>query len=305
MSRPAPFCGILCVDKPRGWTSTQVVVRTRRAFGSRAGHTGTLDPAATGLLVLAVGRATRLIPFLGTARKRYRAVVCLGTATDTLDSEGRAVETRPVPSLDRERVQQILRSFEGEIEQVPPMFSALHHRGQRLYRLARRGLQVPREPRRVIVESIGLLSLGTERLEIDIVCGPGTYIRSLAADIAQRLGTAGHLLSLRRMESDGFSVEQAVDIGDTGDEELQRALVPLESVLNRFARLDLSEELIRLLLDGNVVPVGPEDLPRVAPELLPGRLLWVPAPGVHLLARSQATEENKLLLQPVRIIRLE
>lgn len=202
--------GFLVVDKPSGWTSHDVVDAARGWLGTRrVGHLGTLDPLATGVLPLAVREATKLVPFLMSGGKRYRARIRLGVETETLDAQGGVRCTHSGPLPDAEAVRKALAAFEGEILQTPPMFSALKHRGVPLHRLARKGLSVERAPRRVRVDRI--LCLGTELpdLELEIDCAAGTYIRVLAADLGTRLGCGAHLAALRRLASGPFSLEQA------------------------------------------------------------------------------------------------
>ncbi|HUT78949.1 MAG TPA: tRNA pseudouridine(55) synthase TruB, partial [Polyangia bacterium] len=187
------------MDKPVGPTSFAAVQIVRRAFGLRAaGHAGTLDPRASGLLVLCVGRATRLADMLMDGDKIYRASVRLGVETDTDDTEGRPVATAPVPALDRVRVEAVLESFIGRIEQIPPAFSAIKRHGQPLYRRARRGEELSPEPRPVTIHRIDLIGMREDGLELEVECGKGTYIRALARDLGRSLGPRGHLAALRR-----------------------------------------------------------------------------------------------------------
>src|SRR3712207_3120822 len=191
--------GFLNVDKPAGFTSHDVVAQLRRpSRQKRIGHGGTLDPAATGVLPVALGEATRLVEFLVEGRKRYAAVIELGVATTTDDAEGEVVGTAPVPPLAKPDLEQVLRAFEGSLEQVPPMYSALQIDGKRLYQLARQGVSLELPPRRVEIERIDILHWESPFLTIDVRCGKGTYIRALARDIGAALGCGGHLRSLRR-----------------------------------------------------------------------------------------------------------
>jgi tRNA pseudouridine55 synthase len=208
-----PEVGIYPVDKPVGPSSFRLVQLVRRALGiKKTGHAGTLDPFASGLLLICAGRpATRIIAQLMGGDKVYEASLVLGEETDTLDREGRVVATLPVPTLAVERVRACLAGFVGEQLQVPPLYSALKHKGKPLYRYARQGVEVPREPRPVVIHALELVDLQKEILKIRVRCGKGTYIRSLAADIGRALGCGAHLGALRRLQSGGFSVENAVD----------------------------------------------------------------------------------------------
>jgi len=205
--------GIYPLDKPVGPTSFRLVQLVRRALGiKKTGHAGTLDPFASGLLLICVGRpATRIIDQLMGGEKVYEGTLALGVETDTLDREGKVVATHPVPPLDIDQVNQCLAGFVGEQLQMPPLYSALKHKGKPLYRYARQGVEIPREPRPVVIHALELLGLEKEFLKIRVRCGKGTYIRSLAADIGRALGCGAHLDTLRRVRSGGFSVERAVD----------------------------------------------------------------------------------------------
>jgi tRNA pseudouridine55 synthase len=205
--------GFLLIDKPSGPSSFDVVRAVRRAARVRkVGHTGTLDPLASGLLVVGLGRGTKLINYLQDGEKRYRGVVQLGAETDTDDAHGRVTEEAPIPPLAREAVEEALSGFVGRIEQRAPRYSALKDGGEPQYRKARRGEEVVPKVREITVHEIELVALTESTLEIDVRCGKGTYIRSLARDISRRLGTRGHLRSLRRLETSGFLVDQAIGL---------------------------------------------------------------------------------------------
>jgi tRNA pseudouridine55 synthase len=205
--------GILNVSKPRGWTSHDVVARVRRlADQKRVGHAGTLDPMAEGVLPVLLGRATRLADFIHTGRKTYRAVIQLGSATDTDDTEGKITLTSPVPPLSEPLLRERLTAFEGDIIQVPPKYSALKVAGRRAYAVARAGGVVELEPRHVTIHDLGLLGYDTDELCIEVTCSTGTYIRALARDIAASLGTVGHLKGLTRTQVGPFSLADAVSV---------------------------------------------------------------------------------------------
>ncbi len=194
------ICGILLLDKPEGLSSNAALQRVRRALGARkAGHTGSLDPLATGMLPICLGEATKIAGDLTGARKRYRFEIALGARTDTGDREGTVIERLPVPALGPALVEAVLARFRGRQTQVPPMYSALKRGGERLYRLARTGVQVERAPRPIEVEELTVLALGEDVLELEALCSKGTYVRVLGEDIARELGTCGHLSRLRRL----------------------------------------------------------------------------------------------------------
>ncbi|MEN8214397.1 MAG: tRNA pseudouridine(55) synthase TruB, partial [Pseudomonadota bacterium] len=191
--------GILLLDKPLNLTSNAALQRVKRFYkADKAGHTGSLDPLATGLLPICLGAATKASAFLLDADKRYLTTVKLGEKTSTADAEGEVIEQRSVEGVTPQRVEEILQQFIGDIEQLPPMYSAVKHKGERLYKLAREGKEVERQPRQITIYSIGLVSLQDDLLELDIHCSKGTYVRTLAEDIGEALGCGGHVAALRR-----------------------------------------------------------------------------------------------------------
>lgn len=203
-------CGFLNIDKPAGMTSHDVVAMLRRGLRpGKLGHAGTLDPLATGVLVLCVGRATRLSEYVMRGEKRYRAEVLAGVTTDTFDAEGRVVARRDASGLTRAAVQAALARFRGEIEQLPPMYSAVKQDGRKLYELARAGQTVERRPRRVTVRALELVEWDPPRFTLDLRCSAGTYVRSLAHDLGEMLGTGAHLTALTRTASGAFLLEDA------------------------------------------------------------------------------------------------
>jgi tRNA pseudouridine55 synthase len=205
--------GILVVDKPQGWTSHDVVNFIRRRFNiKKAGHAGTLDPVATGVLVVLLNGYTKFSNEFMSDYKEYKAVLTLGKTTDTQDSTGRVIKMQSVPDLKRQDVEKVLENFRGEIEQVPPMFSAVKVRGQRLYKLARRGEEIQRNPRKITITALELEKFQLPNISVSVVCNKGTYIRTLCEDIAKALGCTGHMSYLRRTRSGAFSVGQAVSI---------------------------------------------------------------------------------------------
>ena len=222
--------GFLVIDKPAGITSHDVVAMVRAVTGIRkVGHTGTLDPFATGVLPLALGPATRLIRFLDESEKVYDATIALGRATDTGDPTGEVVREAPIPALDPESVRHVLHGFLGEQMQTPPRYSAVKVRGRRMYDYARRGEDVEAEARQITIHSAELLELGPDSLRVLLCCSRGTYARVLADDIAQALGTAGHLRCLTRRRSGLFDLENAVSLATiaeiaSGSAEWKRVL---------------------------------------------------------------------------------
>ncbi len=205
--------GILIVDKPQGWTSHDVVNFVRKRFQiKKVGHAGTLDPMATGILVLLLGESTSLSSHYMNGDKEYQAVLTLGKVTDTADATGKVIKTETVPDFDIEQVKAILEKFVGQIEQIPPMVSAIKINGQKLYKLARQGKDIQRSPRKVTIISLQLDSFKLPDISISVTCNKGTYIRTLCEDIAYALGSCGHMSYLRRTRSGEFSVKQAMGI---------------------------------------------------------------------------------------------
>jgi len=256
--------GILLVDKAEGPTSRRVVDLVRRTLGERkAGHLGTLDPFATGLLPVMLGRATRLARFISGDPKAYEGVIRLGAVSDTLDRTGKILEEREVPSgLDQDALAPHLEKFSGEIEQVPPMYSAVQVNGQRLYRLARKGIEVERKPRRVVIHAFRLTALDLPHLSFQVRCSPGTYIRSLVHDLGQLLGCGALLEELRRTGTHPFTIDRAMPQAglekEGGRDDLLNRLIPLEQIDLGLPRLTLSPEATALVDHGGAVPLPAE-----------------------------------------------
>ncbi|SBO44491.1 tRNA pseudouridine(55) synthase TruB [Cyanobium sp. NIES-981] len=232
-------CGFLVLDKPAGLTSHGCVARARRAYGlRRVGHGGTLDPAVTGVLPLALGPATRLLPYLEGA-KRYEGTVQLGLRTDSDDLTGTVLERQAWPALDRARLEEALAPFRGTFAQVPPQISAVHVEGQRAYARARRGEQLELEARSVTIETLELLHWDPAqgRLKLRVGCSAGTYIRSLARDLGAALGCGGSLAELRRTEALGFSLAQAVPLQALDQAPPPPLLPPLSALAHLPRRL--------------------------------------------------------------------
>jgi len=238
MSRPNPLpavpSGVLVVDKEPDMTSHDVVAIARRSLGTRKiGHCGTLDPMATGLLMLVVERATKIQDLLMSEDKEYEGTLTLGASTSTQDRQGEVVEERPVEGIDRAAVEEAFAAFTGEFEQVPPMVSAIKKDGVPLYKLARKGKEVKREPRPVRVEEFEVGRVELPEVDFRVVCSKGFYVRTYAHDIGARLGCGAHLSALRRVRSGRFTLERAIDIASLKTaprEELHRAIISLAEI---------------------------------------------------------------------------
>ncbi|WP_269532695.1 tRNA pseudouridine(55) synthase TruB [Chitinimonas sp. BJYL2] len=251
-----PVHGVLLLDKPLGWSSNQSLQRCRWLLSAeKGGHTGVLDPLATGLLPLCFGDATKFAQRMLDADKRYTATVQLGATTTTGDTEGEVLLRRPV-SLDMTVLGQILQRFTGEIDQVPPMYSALKHEGKALYEYARQGETVDRPARRVTIYAIDLLSSTADTLVLDVRCSKGTYIRTLAEDIGEALGCGAHLIALRRTQTAGFSLADAMTVEAfeaLPERDRMASLLPVDSLLLDLPEIRLDADATHRVLHGMAV----------------------------------------------------
>ncbi|PLX96931.1 MAG: tRNA pseudouridine(55) synthase TruB [Desulfuromonas sp.] len=247
--------GILLIDKPVGITSNDVVRRVRRLLRTRrVGHTGTLDPLASGLLPVAVGFGTRLVEFLMEGEKSYRATLALGVSTDTQDSEGKVLEQRDPSGVDCDRLLAVCATLTGDQQQVPPMYSALKRDGVPLYKLARQGIEVERPPRQVRIERLELLRFDTPSAEIEVDCSKGTYIRTLCHDLGAKLGVGAHMTSLRRLRSGFLQLEQARPLDNFDPDNPPKVgegpFLSLRQALAGWPEVRLDSEAVRRLRHG-------------------------------------------------------
>lgn len=253
--------GVLVVDKPVGLTSHDVVQIIRRGTGiRRAGHTGTLDPRASGVLVILIGPAVRLSEYVSASDKRYQATIRLGSSTDTYDSEGRITSTADIGDITEEKFNEILQQFVSEMEQVPPPYSAVKVKGKKAYEMARHGQEVDLEPRTVQVYSLEVLEWAPPEAVIDVYCSSGTYVRSLAHDLGKELGTGAHLIGLRRTKSGRFTLRDAVPLRrlqeafDAGN--WYRYLIPAAEALSDWPMVELDADAVELIRHGHRVPAA-------------------------------------------------
>lgn len=260
-ARPGRFHGFLVVDKPAGWTSHDVVARARRLLGERhIGHAGTLDPAATGVLPLAVGDATKVLEFLSDASKTYLAEITFGVETDSHDLDGRVTALAPVGGLGAERIETALTSMTGEIEQIPPMHSALKVGGRRLYELARAGQEVERTPRRITLYALVLIDWQSPTATILVDCSKGTYVRAIARDLGMLVGVGAHLSNLVRLRTGPFTLADAWTLDQLAGVDFAAAwptvAVHPDAVVAERPALILGEEVAGLWQNGGSLSAG-------------------------------------------------
>jgi tRNA pseudouridine55 synthase len=278
--------GILLVDKPEGMTSAAVVRTVKKALRvEKVGHLGTLDPFASGLLPICLGEGTKIAQFLMSERKAYSGTIRLGIETDTYDATGTVTRTDAVPAITFATLQNLMQRFSGEYWQTPPMYSALKHRGTPLYKLARRGVEVEREPRKVVIEDFSLEVVDGTLLRFSLVCSKGTYIRTLAADMGATLRCGAHLATLRRTGFGPFVVENAVSLSRC-PELLEQGTLPVISLvaaLQHYQAVALTSEEAKLVRQGQQ-EVLRQVLPAIAEESEPIQLL---GPAEELVAMVQ------------------
>jgi len=291
--------GIILLDKPVGISSNRALQKVRGIFQARkAGHTGSLDPFATGMLPICLGEASKTAAFMLEAGKRYRATARLGEATTTGDVEGEVILTCSLPDVDSENLTQTLKQFMGEVKQVPPMYSALKHQGKPLYEYARAGIEIDRPARSVTIHQLSLLEWQSPRLTFDVHCSKGTYIRTLAEDIASTLGSCAHLVELRRLLVEPFddfpmvTLEQLQEAHDHGG--LQDFLLPIDAGLPAWPRVDLDSIQHGKFMHGNYFSFSVEGLQA-------GKVR-VYGPEGDLLGLADVSTQG--ILQPSRVFNL-
>ena len=304
--RDAVAEGVLVVNKEANWTSHDVVAKVRGLLGGmKVGHAGTLDPAATGVLPVLVGRATRVAEYLVDWDKEYRAVLRLGETTDTQDATGKVLSKSDPSVVSKEALGEVVGRFRGPQRQVPPMYSAVKVGGRPLYKAARAGETVERADRSIIVHELDILAIDGRDVTLRVVCSKGTYIRTLCADIGQALGVGGHLAALERRRVGPLSIEQALTVDQVADQvaigTLPRYLLPMDQVLDRLPAMTVTDDQVRLVLHGGVVsPVGIERFRSsgepISIRLLDkeGRLLAI---GIHGGRTAGSVKVHKVLAE--------
>ncbi len=260
--------GIILLDKPSGISSNAALQQVKRLFNAqKAGHTGSLDPLATGLLPVCLGEATKITSYLLDADKKYQGTAQLGVRTNTADAEGDILQTRPVPVLSDSTLEMALDSFRGDISQIPPMHSALKLNGKPLYKLARQGIEVERQPRNVTIFELNKLAFDNDELELFVHCSKGTYIRTLVEDLGEILECGAHLKSLRRIAAGPFDISQTVSLdkltalADEGFDALDTLLIPMHTALADWPEISLSDNSAYYVRQGQpvLVPKAPSN----------------------------------------------
>jgi tRNA pseudouridine55 synthase len=296
--------GFLAIDKPVEWSSHDVVDAARRWLGTRrVGHLGTLDPLATGVLPLAIRDATKLIPFVDQHEKVYAGTIRLGIATDTFDGEGKIVRTHSGPLPSEDAVRAALATFAGDIEQIPPMFSSVKKDGVPLYRLARKGQEVEREPRKVTIHRIAMTRFETPDVGVEVACSPGTYVRVLAADLGEKLGCGAHLAGLRRTANGPFAIAdcltpaQCDELAAKG--ELDARILPPAQILP-LPQIALTGIQARRVANGGALAAADARGPfERGPQPVPGAKFAAIAPTGELLAVMELRPDRKF--HPLRV----
>jgi tRNA pseudouridine55 synthase len=252
--------GILNIFKPKGISSYQVVREVRSILNvPKAGHTGTLDPSASGVLLICIGQATKIAEFLLGMRKHYQGDMILGVSTDSQDSEGKIIQKRKVEAdIDEKRVKEIFKKYEGTISQTPPMFSAAHYKGKRLYHLARKGIEVKRNPKKVKIYQLNLINFNQKVnpiVEFEVICSKGTYIRTLCNDIGDELGCGAHLSNLVRKKVGNFSIEDSLNLEELKKEKAlgERYLISIDSALEELNKITVKSEATKTVLNGGFI----------------------------------------------------
>ncbi len=289
--------GVLIVDKPTGCTSHDVVQRVRKAIRQRSvGHAGTLDPLATGVLVVAIGEGTKLVSHLQSDDKRYEVNIALGVETDSLDADGEVIDTADVPKLDRPAVERALQPFIGRRPQTAPKLSAIKVAGTPLHRRMRRGEEVEAPVREVELHEATVVEVGEKTLRLRLHCGKGFYVRSLALDLAKALGTLGYVKELRRTASGPFSIDSALYGDQMTAKEIEARLIPLKEACGTLRRVELSEEGVAHARHGR--PIGPQVIVNEGwREALPEESLALFAPDGEPVALGRRVDQG------VRVVR--
>lgn len=242
--------GILNINKPTGMSSFDVVREVKKiAKTKKVGHTGTLDPEASGVLPICIGRATKLVDYIMSDYKIYKVELKLGITTDTYDREGKILQTSSV-NVSNEEVEKVIKNFEGEIDQIPPMYSALKVNGERLYNLARQGIEIERKPRKINIYNIDILSMELPVVQFTVKCSKGTYIRSLCFDIGEKLKCGGTMWNLERIQTGSFSISHSLRLDQLNSDNISNYLIPMDRALESYPKITFNKKYEKLILNG-------------------------------------------------------
>lgn len=286
--------GIVLLNKPVGDSSNGILQKVMRIFNAKkGGHTGALDPFATGLLPICLGEATKVSALLLESDKRYTATLKLGEKSDTGDTEGEIIQTLAIPALSKESIEAVFEKFTGPILQVPPMYSALKHQGKPLYYYARKGIEIERPARPITILALNLVSFTDSQIVFDVLCTKGTYVRTFGEDIAEALGTVGHLTALHRTQTGSLKGDDMLTIEQI-EESKQACLKPLDIALQHLQRIDLNAEQSQLIRFGQKL-----DLPKPETDLV----RFYDDQGVFFAVGEWQTEKD--ILKPKRVFNLE
>jgi len=304
--------GILNIFKPKGISSHQVVREVRNILNvPKAGHTGTLDPSASGVLVICLGQATKIAEFLVGTRKHYQCEVILGISTDTQDSEGKIVQEKKVEAdINEKRIKDTFRKYEGTISQTPPMFSAVHYQGKRLYHLARKGIKVTRNPKKVKIYQLNLIDFNQKVnpiVKFEVICSKGTYIRTLCNDIGDELGCGAYLSNLIRKKVGNFSIEDSLNLEELKKDKTsgERYLISIDSALEELDKIIVKSEATKTVLNGGVI--SSEQIVEIPEGLKAEKDKFVKifdAKGNLLSIASSIKEDGKdIFFKPVKVFK--
>jgi len=289
--------GILLVDKPAGITSAKVVARIKKIFGARkVGHTGTLDPFATGILICCINSGTKLARFFLHGNKKYEAVLHLGIETDTQDSTGIVISTCDNVLFSEIKIRSVFSWFKGTIEQIPPVYSALKYKGTPLYKLARRGNPVQKPARRITIFNIEILGINLPLIQFSVSCSAGTYIRTLCADIGKSLGCGGHLKELRRIQSGGFSIAEAAKLSEIENfalsEKISHRIISMSNALQDMPEHIADKALAKKIMHGTIITK--KDLRPIQPETSEGFIKIVDTNNYLIAVLKDTKKSNRL-----------
>ena len=304
--------GILNIFKPKGISSYQVVREVRNILNiPKAGHTGTLDPSASGVLLICIGQATKIAEFLLGMRKHYQGDMILGVSTDSQDSEGKIVQEKKVETdIDEKRIKDIFRKYKGTISQTPPMFSAAHYKGKRLYHLARKGIEVKRNPKKVKIYQLDLINFNQKVnpiVKFEVICSKGTYIRTLCNDIGDELGCGAHLSNLVRKKVGNFSIEDSLNLEELKKEKAlgKRYLISIDSALEELNKITVKSEATKTVLNGGVI--SGEQIVEIPEGLKTGKNKFVKIFDVNgnLLSIGTSIKDDRknIIFKPVKVFR--